>query len=351
MKKLASIVWKSPSNIAFIKYWGKSGNQYPKNPSLSMTLEKCYTMTEINVFDKTGNARDIDFTFSFKGKNNPQFTSRLHKYFFSISERIPILKQYIFQINSNNSFPHSAGIASSASAMSAMALCLTSLEQKIGNGLQSDFLRNAAVLARLGSGSATRSLFGGFSIWGEVDALPEASNEYGVPIPFLTDKCFSNLRDTILIIDSTEKKVSSSAGHSLMDGHPYAEQRYLNARSNLNLLMDCLKAGDFDEFARILELEALSLHALMLTAYPWYSLLSPNTLIALERIRDFREKTKIRVTFTLDAGPNVHVIFPVEEESRVAPFIEGELSKLCVDQMYIKDNVGRGPELLMEEYY
>jgi diphosphomevalonate decarboxylase len=350
MKKVANIVWKSPSNIAFIKYWGKSGNQYPKNPSLSMTLDKCHTITSIDIFEKNHESDDIEFSFTFEGKENKQFTDRINKYFYSINERISIFRKYKLSIGSNNSFPHSAGIASSASAMSALALCLSSLEQKYGENKERDFIQNAAVLARLGSGSATRSLFSEYSIWGEVDSIAHSSNDYGIPLPFDVDKSFKNLRDTILIIDNSQKKVSSSAGHALMNGHPYADQRYINARSNLKSLIAILKAGDFDEFARILELEALSLHSLMLTANPWYSLLSPNTLTALERIRYYRDTTRTKIAFTLDAGPNVHLIYPEEEQDKVKEFIASELKQLCMNGHYIQDNIGRGPEILNENY-
>lgn len=351
MKKLANVTWKSPSNIAFVKYWGKSGNQYPKNPSLSMTLDRCHTITHIEVFEKQNKADDIDFLFTFQGKENKQFTERINKYFYTISGRISILKNYKFQIESSNSFPHSAGIASSASAMSALALCMCSLEQNMGTGFSSDFMQNVAILARLGSGSATRSLFKGFAVWGEIDGLPETSNEFGISLPFAVDSVFTNLRNTILIIDSSEKKISSSIGHSLMDGHPYADQRYLNARSNLNNLLDVLKAGDFDAFTQILEMEALSLHALMLTANPWYSLLAPNTLLALERIRIFRESTRTNIAFTLDAGPNVHIIFPKQDQDKVKDFIKSQLLELCADNYYIEDNIGDGPVLINEQFF
>jgi diphosphomevalonate decarboxylase len=351
VKKIANIIWKSPSNIAFIKYWGKTGNQFPKNPSLSMTLDRCHTTTAVNVFEKQLKSDTIEFLFSFQGKENKLFTDRINKYFYSISAKVPLLKKFKFHIESSNSFPHSAGIASSASAMSALALCMASLEKSLGNNSSLDFFQEVAVLARLGSGSATRSVYGNFSIWGEVEGIPETTDEFGISIPFSVDQIFSKLKDTILIIDSSAKQVSSSAGHSLMNNHPYAEQRYLNARLNLNKLVSALKSGNFEVFTTIVETEALSLHAMMLTANPWYSLLAPNTLIVLEQIRKFREKTKTKIAFTLDAGPNVHVIYPEEEQDIVKGFINEQLSCYCADNQCIEDNIGKGPVLIKEEYY
>ncbi len=350
MKQVGQIEWKSPSNIAFVKYWGKYGNQYPQNPSLSMTLDKCHTVTSIEVFEKDIPNDDIDFTFLFHGENVPKFTERIHKYFFSISSLVPSLNRYVFKINSVNSFPHSAGIASSASAMSALALCLVSIEKNLGDELKGDMFQQAAILARIGSGSATRSIYGGYTTWGDIDGDTDTSNDYSAPLSFGVDPIFTQLLDTILIIDSSEKKVSSSAGHSLMNGHPYAEQRFINARSNLNALIGVLRAGDFTEFTRILELEALSLHALMMTANPWYTLLAPNTLSALEKIRHFRVTTGTQIAFTLDAGPNVHIIYPIEEKEIVGNFIKDELSALCANNKYITDQLGKGPELLIEKF-
>jgi diphosphomevalonate decarboxylase len=352
LKKLAHIRWKSPSNIAIIKYWGKTGDQYPKNPSLSMTLDTCHTITDVCLFEKKLKNDKIDFSFTFEGRSVPHFTDRISKYFLAVSERLSILKKFRIEINSQNSFPHSAGIASSASSMSALALCLASLEKELGNlPPHLDFFTHAAILARLASGSATRSLYGEFAIWGNIELIPGTSDEFSVPLPFHVHNIFSQLRDTILVIDQAEKKVSSSAGHSLMDGHPYADQRFINARTNLGQVLDVLKAGDFDNFVRILEHEALSLHALMLTARPWYSLLSPNTLIALERIKNFRETTRCPIAFTLDAGPNVHIIYPISEEIKVKAFINQKLSDLCENGKIISDHIGNGPELLVENFF
>lgn len=350
MKTLAKVCWKSPSNIALIKYWGKYGDQYPHNPSLSMTLSNCCTTTQIEVLEKRKNAPDIDFIFTFDGNSEPAFTERLHKYFISVSNRLSCLTSFTLKIESENNFPHSAGIASSASAMSALALALTSIEKELGEKAPGRHIREAAILSRLGSGSATRSCFGEFATWGEIDGIPDTSDEYATPLNFKVNKIFKNLKDTILIIDSEKKKVSSSVGHALMNGHPYAEQRYINARVNLRDLMKVMRAGDFMEFARIVELEALSLHALMMTANPWYTLLAPNTLLAIQAIRNFRQETEIPVCFTLDAGPNVHVIFPASHEKKVKNFIQEKLLPFCSNGRFIADLIGKGPELLLHEF-
>ena len=347
---IAKVAWKSPSNIAFVKYWGKTENQTPRNPSLSLTLEKCHTTTYITLKELKGDKPEVSFEFYFQGKKEPEFAERIGKYLNSLRKILPTLNNYHFVIESGNSFPHSAGIASSASAMSALALCLLTIEQRLGKVPEGDFYTNASGIARLGSGSAARSIFGEYATWGKYVNNNESSDEYASPLKFKMHEMFQCVRDTILIIDNSKKKISSSAGHALMVDHPFAEQRFSNARHNLNELILAMHRGDFENFARILELEALSLHAMMLTANPWYTLLAPNSLIAIQRIRDFRNETNVNVTFTLDAGPNVHVIYPAQEDEKVKSFIETELLPLTLDNTYILDNIGMGPEMLIDEF-
>ena len=146
------VTWKSPSNIALVKYWGKHGKQLPRNPSVSFTLSQAFTETTI-AFDydiqSNGSAE-----FSFEGSKNERFERRIKKFLTSIEGFMPFLSHAKLKIDSSNSFPHSTGIASSASAMSALALCLCSLESEIYNDLYKDssFYKKASFIARLGSG-------------------------------------------------------------------------------------------------------------------------------------------------------------------------------------------------------
>lgn len=349
MREIAKIAWKSPSNIAFIKYWGKYGNQFPKNPSLSMTLDKCTTETGITLLPREGRG-GIDFEFRFHNELNDAFSARIGKYLESIKEELSFLEDYRLLIESKNNFPHSAGIASSASAMSALALCLTSIEERLGKGFNGDMYTRASIFARLGSGSASRSIFKEFAVWGKTNAVTRSSNDFACRLNSPIHNKFKCLRDTILIIDKDEKKVSSSVGHSLMNNHPYAEQRFSNAEKNLKSLLAAMEEGNFTEFAFILEHEALSLHAMMMTAKPWYTLLSPNTIQVIQLVKQFREQEGVELTFTIDAGPNVHLIYPAEEDDKVKDFISNEILEFCQEGNYILDNIGMGPELLVDEF-
>ncbi len=338
------VSWKSPSNIAFIKYWGKYGIQLPKNASLSMTLTQAYTQTDIRYSVAKEKPERI---FLFEGENNKTFSNRIWKFIDSLNDAFPFLEQLNLHIQSKNSFPHSAGIASSASAMSALALCLVDMEREIFGGLKNDeeFYKKASYIARLGSGSASRSVYGGFSIWGQSkQAHLDSDNKFAIPFNKNIHPSFKQLKDAILIVDEGQKKVSSSAGHSLMNNHPYADDRLAQADRNLTQLAKAMTTGNKDSFIRIVESEAMSLHALMMSSDPWYMLMKPQTISIIEKIRMFREETGFFITFTMDAGPNVHLIYSEDNDLEVSLFIEKELKTFCSKQQVIFDEMGNGPK-------
>ncbi len=338
------VSWQSPSNIALIKYWGKFGVQLPKNSSLSFALSEAYTYTSILYTSKINEKAEHEFFF--KGKENPAFSKKVLHFLKELDVVFPFLKQLDLKIESENSFPHSAGIASSASSMSALALCLCSIDKELIGSLiaDTDFYTKASFVARLGSGSASRSVYGGYSVWGEFIELIESSNDYSVPYTCEVHPLFMQLRDSILIVSDIEKSVSSRAGHALMNKHPYADARIAQSKQNMSLLIAALSQGDTDRFIEVVENEAMSLHALMMSSKPWYSLLHPNTLMILDKIRAFREKSRLFICFTLDAGPNVHLLYTEEDESQVIQFIDNDLLEYCVDRNIIHDKVGFGPK-------
>ena len=338
--------WRSPSNIALVKYWGKKAVQIPLNPSISFTLSKSYTETTVEYSPAAEGESAVQFFL--EGEINEQFGEKIHAYFKGLDTIFPFLKQLKFTIRSSNTFPHSAGIASSASGMSALVLCLCSIEQKHFGGMESKeaFFQKASYLARLGSGSACRSLYGGMVSWGKVDGRIETSDLWGTQQIKNVHPDFLTFNDSILIVDAAQKKVSSRIGHGLMNSNPFSAERFKQAQSNILRLMDVLQAGDMDEFINITESEALTLHAMMMTSNPYYLLMKPNTLNIIERIFDFRESTGIPVCFTLDAGPNIHLLYPEKVSSKVKVFINDELKPFLHQSRIIEDSVGAGPENL-----
>lgn len=340
--------WRSPSNIAIIKYWGKYGEQMPCNPSLSFTLAASCTDTQLSYAFKEETDNQIDLEFLFHEQPNDKFRDKTKAFLERLLAVFPFLTQLKLSIRTGNSFPHSAGIASSASGMSALALCLCSLEDHLFGTLhdQEQFDKKASFLARLGSGSACRSVFQEAAVWGETSSVPGSSNEFAVPAEHLLHDNFKGFHDDILIVSTDEKSVSSRAGHALMEGNPYAQPRYQQARARLGVLVEALQGGDYDTFGKICEDEALTLHALMMCSNPSYTLMRPASLTIIEKVRQYRADTKHPVFFTLDAGPNVHLLYPEHIIHEVRAFVESELTPYCEDGWYIQDWMGEGPEEL-----
>lgn len=339
-----SVSWKSPANIAIIKYWGKYPVQLPMNPSLSFVLKNSVVKIRMDYEIKTGDHFRLAH-FSINGSQNDAFKKRIAGYLEGLTEHFPFLQHTRLRIESTSTFPHSAGIASSAAAFSALALCLCSIETEIHSGKpEKEFFQKASFMSRLGSGSACRSVYDGMVVWGKTPYLPGSSDEYAVR---LDDQSvhpdFFSLRDAVLIVDSRQKNVSSSAGHALMHQHPYRSARKHQAENNLKRLLSALKEGDFRTFGEVAENEALSLHSLMMSSDPGYTLMHPNSLRLIEKIRDFRRETNIPLYFTMDAGPNVHLLYPAEYSDRLVPLIRDELAELCEDGKWIDDAMGQGP--------
>lgn len=339
----AKVRHRAYSNIALVKYWGKRDEQIPMNPSISFTLSHSYTETVIEMAPRTDftSSSQIDFFFDEEPKDN--FLPKIETFFTRIRNYIPFLRDYYFVIRSSNSFPHSAGIASSASAMAALAVCLMKIEKLFDPEMTEQFFHEkASFLARLGSGSACRSTYSGVVLWGEHSAVMGSSDLYGIPMEDVHE-VFNTYQDTILLIDKGQKPVSSTKGHQLMIGHPYAEARFLQAREHIAALKSILKKGDLEGFMALVESEALALHAMMMTSDPYYLLMRPNTIAAIEKIWYLRASTQKPLCFTLDAGANIHLLYPKAYKADIIPFIERELKPLCQDQEVIYDEVKSEP--------
>ncbi|MCF8303581.1 MAG: hypothetical protein K9I94_09940 [Bacteroidales bacterium] len=341
---IRSVRWHSPSNIALVKYWGKYGDQLPRNPSLSFSLKNSYTDLKLN-YRMLENGKGPSVELLFEGKPHRDFQMRVAGYLQKIAEIIPFINQLYFYIDSSNTFPHSAGIASSASSMSALALALCSIENDHFKTLENehDFFRKASWLARLGSGSASRSVYGGFSIWGKTQDIEASADEYAIPYQPGSSNLFSHLRDAILIVNSQPKAISSSFGHKLMEHHPFAEARFAQASKNLESLVKAIDQAHYHQFIRIIEAEAMQLHALMMSSDPSYLLLEPESIAIIQKIKSFRQQNGKGVCYTVDAGPNIHVLYPAEIDEDITEFIENDLVQHCENQQWISDEIGTGP--------
>lgn len=344
--KNLTVEWKSPSNLAIVKYWGKRDIQQPLNPSISFSLKNAVTTTRV-----TANpSKQGGFTFLLDGNHKETFNKKIDNLLQLASSKLPFIASHHLTIESSNTFPHSSGIASSASSMSALALCLADLQLLIDKETNHNLnikhyldIKNVSQLARLGSGSAARSLYGGWTIWGETTAIANSSDHYAVKLPNIHAN-FMQIANTILIIEPKSKRVSSSQGHALMNNHPYGAARIQQANDNTQQLLEVLKSGDWNTFFAIAENEALSLHALMMSSNPGYTLLHPNSLKVIEEVRKARLELQLPVGFSMDAGPNVHLLYPKYEEKKILSWIENKIRPLCHLQEIIFDELGNGPE-------
>ena len=342
----ASFTWQTPSNIALVKYWGKSNPQIPKNASISFTLNNCHTITRVD-FIKKEKSNEVVFNLFFEGKQKDEFKPKIAEFFKRVQSYCPYILEYEMTINSENSFPHSSGIASSASGLSAIAMCLMSLEKELNPNLSVDKIhKKASFLARLGSGSASRSIEGPLVVWGNHPEIEGSSDLFGIQFPYKVHPFFENYQDVILLVDKGEKQVSSTIGHNLMHKHPFAENRFLQANENLSKMSKILQEGNSKDFINLVESEALTLHAMMLTSNPYFILMKPNTLEIINKVWEYRQENNSNICFTLDAGANVHVLFPENEKENILQFIDNQLSKYCHKNHYICDTVGFGAKRL-----
>ncbi len=325
-----------PSNIALIKYWGKYPNQIPANPSISYTLNHCKTNTSIELI---ANESFSVQTF-LSGKEEVNFAEKIQKYFRNIQPYLPWILQGKFIISTENTFPHSSGIASSASGFGAIARCLMQLDVLFSGKVEEDIrVKKESFLARLGSGSACRSLYDGLVVWGKTPVVKGSSDLYAIQYPNEEiHSVFKNFNDWVLLIHEGMKSVSSTVGHGLMNTNPYSERRFQEAKENFIPMKEILKSGNLDKFITLVEHEALTLHAMMMMSEPAFILMKTGTLEVIHKIWSFRKETGLPLFFTLDAGANVHLLFPNNgEEEKIKDFIETNLLQHTQNGSVVKD--------------
>ena len=337
--------WQSPSNIALVKYWGKKDGQLPLNPSLSMTLKSAVTQTRVHA----STDEDIKGLISVNSDEHHAFLPKMQQLLKLLTMEMPFLGTLSLRAETLNSFPHSTGIASSASGMSAFALCLLDiacymLHEEISFA---EWQQMASCASRLGSGSACRSVYGGYAMWGKSILMLGSSDDFAIPVNAYVHPDMMSLRDAILIVSTKPKKVPSSQGHQSMKVHPYLTGRITQANQNLADVLHALASDDFEQLAAVAENEALSLHGLLMSASPGTILIQPGTLQIIHHVREARKKG-LPLLFTLDAGANVHILYPAVAAKEVEEFIHDILCPFCEDGTVIYDECGSGPVRLSE---
>jgi diphosphomevalonate decarboxylase len=176
-------------------------------------------------------------------------------------------------------------------------------------------------------------------LFGESQYVEGSGDELAIPLAVNISPKFQTLQDRILITAAGSKSVSSSQGHQLMEKHPYRDIRYAQAKNNIGLLIESMTSGNWKRFSSVVEEEAMSLHALMINSESPYTLMNQNTWDIIHEIRKIREEKSVEITYTLDAGPNVHLIFPKSIEKEMDSLIREHLLQYCLDNRVINDHL------------
>ena len=312
-------------NIAFIKYWGNLDSELrlPVNSSISMNLAALETRTRV-VVDPS--LKKDKFFLDGCPETGPAY-ERVSS-FLSIIRNICGSNSFAEVISENN-FPKSAGIASSASGFAALAAAGAS-----AYGLQLSEIELSR-LARRGSGSAARSVPAGFVVWHASD-MDENSYAESIAPPH-----HWILWDCIAVVETGEKKISSSAGHLMADTSVLQPARVADTPRRLDICCDAIKNQDFHKLAEIIELDSNLLHAVMMTSRPPLLYWSPVSLRIIQEVPLWR-KNGLQAAFTLDARPNVHVICTSESQREVSNLLQ----KIPGVQQVLISQSGGGTQVL-----
>ncbi len=331
MSKVTAV---APSNIAFVKYWGARDLErtLPWNPSISMTLSACVSRCTAETVDTdrdeilwdAGGGRLVDPDAGFAARVQAQI-DRI---------RAALDRPARVRVATGNTFPSAAGIASSASGGTALALALAGTF-----GVEPD----AAALSRLarlgGSGSAARAAQGGYVEW-------PAGNGPDDGLRQLAPASHWALCDVVAVVDAGPKAVSSLEGHRRAPGSPYFAQRQQELIGRLDEVRTAIRSRDLERLGRALETEAVDLHLIAMSSRPPVFYWKPATLAVLDAVRGLRRTGTVGWA-TMDAGPNVHVICPPEAE----PAIAESLAAIPGVQQVLRDRVGDGPRTSGEHLF
>lgn len=297
---LSSATARAGSNIAFIKYWGVADKtlNIPLNDSISMTLDTMFTVTTVE-FDPDL-AADVVMIGGKEEQGDPLV--RASRHLDLLRERAGVSTRA--RVISENNFPMAAGIASSASAFAALTVAANAA---LGLGLDT---RELSRIARRASGSASRSLYGGFVQWNAGTDNESSYAEAIAPAPHWA------LRDVVAVVTPERKKVSSAEGHLLASASPFLEARLSQAKALVPRVRDAILARDLMELGPLIEADALAMHFVMMTSNPALFYWSPATIAIIKKCHEWREQG-LQVYFTIDAGPNVHLICEDYQEAEL----------------------------------
>jgi diphosphomevalonate decarboxylase len=317
---------KAGANIAFIKYWGVADKSInlPLSNNISMTLEAMYTKTTVE-FD-TALEKDVVIIGGHQEEGDP--LKRASRHLDRLRKRAGITTRA--RIISENNFPMAAGIASSASAFAALTVAANAA---LGLGLDA---RQMSRVARCESGSASRSLFGGFVEW---QAGHDDESSYAKALA--SKEHWPELRDVVAIVGQERKKVSSAQGHLLAPTSPFLSSRLEQVRQQLPQVRQAILERDLAKLGPLIEADALAMHFVMMSSTPALFYWSPATLRLIRKCQAWRDEG-LQVYFTIDAGPNVHLICESDQEAT----LRDQLGQVEGVERIMSSGAGEGPVVI-----
>lgn len=321
----------APANVAFIKYWGKKDEslRIPENDSVSMCLDQDFTVTTVEFRTNLKEDKVIIDKKEVKEREKERVVKHLER----IRKKAKI--KLFAKVKSENSFPAASGLASSASGFAALTLAAS---KAAGLNLSE---KDLSRLARLASGSACRSIPSGFVYW-------QAGNSHKNSFAYnLYSPSYWELRDLTIIVEAEKKKISSTKGHKLASENPFLKARLALVKKNLIKIKKAFKDKNFSLLGEVIESEALSLHSVMLTSQPALIYWQPATLAIMHRAIDLREEKKIESYFTIDAGPNVHLICQKGDEEK----LKKEIKKIRGVKRIIINKPTRGARIIEKHLF
>lgn len=294
----------APSNIAFIKYWGRKDEvlRLPTNGSLSMNLSNLLTTTTVE-FDPTL----TEDTIMLNGKKEDAATSRGVKHLDRIRKIAGITTKA--KVVTENNFPTGTGLSSSASGFAALTVAATAAA-----GLKLSE-KQLSILARQGSGSACRSIPDGFVEWKDGDT---SETSYAVS---LHDPLYWDIVDIVAVVNVGPKDVPTSKGMKSAGTSPFFDLRVSNIAKKIKQVKKLMKEKDFPAFGELIEKEALEMHAIMLTSTPSLIYWLPGTVRMMRQVKKWREEG-LQVYFTVNTGQDIHLLCQKKDAKEVAKLVE-----------------------------
>ncbi|MBI4671047.1 MAG: diphosphomevalonate decarboxylase [Chloroflexi bacterium] len=309
----------SCANVAFVKYWGNHDAKLrmPLNDSLSMNLDALTTTTTVEFDD----ALEQDEIVIGGEPANEKAKARVVEQLDRIRKEAKVAAKA--RVHSRNNFPSAAGLASSASAFAALTLAGT---RAVGLDLGE---RSLSILARQGSGSAARSIPAGFTEWlaaTNVTSTSEQSYARQLLPPDAWD-----LRDVIALVSADAKKIGSTEGHALAHTSPFLSERISRLPIRYHRVRRELLAKNLHDMGPDLEAEAIELHMIAMTSRPPIFYWAPGTVRVMDAVRQWRSEG-LEAYYTLDAGPNVHIIVQAKDAAEVEKRVRelGEVQQVLV---------------------